>query len=152
MAHALPLELVEVLERAAAHPDGPEPLLSGNLECAACLYQVRPERVEQVRDLMRHPALRRLAAQILGRPRAPAAQHELLPPRISDVPSLVLAAMRRPHGMELLMEAPVELAAIQLRAHPFLVDAARRQLDAMPAFEPQQLPLPLTPHHGALAS
>lgn len=151
MAHALPVELVELLERAAAHPDGTEPLLRGDLECAACLYQVRPERVEHAREVMRHPLLRPLAAQILGRPRTPTPA-TCAAPRIKDVSSLVIAAMKRSQGMALLMEAPVELAAVQFATHPFLIDEARRRLDPAPSFDPQQLPLPLTPRPGVFAS
>lgn len=128
MAHALPVELIELLERAAAHPDGTEPLLRGDVECAACLYLVAPEQVELARSAMRNPELRPLASQILGRPRAPATTDEL--PRLKDLSTLFMAAMNQPHGMEVLLEAPIEQAAAQFAAPAILVDAARTRLKA----------------------
>jgi hypothetical protein len=38
---------------------------------------------------------------------------------------LLLEAQRRPFGLEVLLRAPVEAAAIQFQAHPFAVDRAR---------------------------
>ena len=38
---------------------------------------------------------------------------------------LLLEAKRRPHGMDVLLRAPVEAAAILFQAHPFAVERAR---------------------------
>jgi len=41
---------------------------------------------------------------------------------------LIVAAMSQLHGMDVLTQAPMEMAAVRFGAHPFLVEEARAQL------------------------
>ena len=127
----LPIEVVELLKRAASHPEGAGALLEGNLESAASLYQVHPTRVEQVRGwLSNGPAsLRRESEEIIGGTapgRLPAAPS----PAWKTVEQVIAEARALADGLELLANAPVETAATLLSAHPFVIDEARAQLDA----------------------
>lgn len=121
-------DVVDVLELASHHAEGTGPLFSGHLESVASLYQVHPDRLERARQALAEPGARRLAHECLGQrgwdqtPRT----HERVP--CTDVPSLIVAAMSQPNGMDVLTQAPMEMAAVLLGAHPFLVEEARQQL------------------------
>ena len=123
------MDAVELLALATRHEEGTGPLFSGHLESVAALYQVHPDRLERARQALSEPGARRLALECVGGqqdwnqlPRAP----ERVP--CTDVPSLICAAMSQPHGMDVLTQAPMEMAAVLFGAHPFLVEEARLQL------------------------
>ena len=122
----LSTEVVEVLERAAAHPDGGEALLTGQVAAVAALYQLHPEKVEAVRAHVALPGKRLQADAILERPRVqtvPAA-----PAPRADAASLIASASRSPAALDFLARAPLDTAAVVLGVHPFVVEQARVQL------------------------
>ena len=127
-AMELSLDAVDVLELATRHQEGTGPLFSGHLESVASLYQVHPDRLERARHALSEPAIRRAAVESVGQrlPHRDPRPHEQLP--CTDVPSLIVAAMSQLHGMDVLTQAPMEMAAVRFGAHPFLVEEARAQL------------------------
>ncbi len=121
-----------MVELAAAHLEGAQPLFEGHLESVASLYQVHPNRVERARTACTTPQARKLACELVQRaPRG--TQRVAATPRATprDVSTLVLEAMSSPATRELIMRAPMELAAVQLGAHPFVVEEARARLGAL---------------------
>lgn len=122
----LPPDLLALLEVAARHPAGLAPLLDGHLESVAALYQLHPDVVERIRDSLAAMGLQgRAAALALGvapghevAGRAPATD-------APDLEAVMRSALETPGGVELLLRAPVERAAVLLGAHPFVIDAAR---------------------------
>lgn len=137
MTPQLPHDVAALVQLAASHADGVLPLFEGHLESVASLYQVHPERVERARQAFCAPHARRLASALVDqtarRDHAPLSRTA---PR--DATDLVREALASHATMELLMKAPMELAAVQLGAHPFTVEEARLRL--------------ATPHTGARAS
>lgn len=126
MTH-LPNDVAALVELAASHADGAMPLFEGHLESVASLYQVHPERVERART---SPLARSLACELSQKPRTqvrPAATKRA----VKDVDSLVKEALASATARELIMRAPMELAAMQLGAHPFVVEEARAKLGAL---------------------
>ena len=126
MTH-LPNDVAALVELAASHADGAMPLFEGHLESVASLYQVHPERVERART---SPQARTLACELSQKPRVqvrPIAAKRA----VKDVDALVKDALASTVARDLVMRAPSELAAMQLGAHPFVVDEARARLGAL---------------------
>ena len=126
----LPHDVAALVELAAAHVDGPQPLFEGHLESVASLYQVHPARVERARTALTSPNARRLASALVESAPRCEARAPLSRPIHKDAAGLVTEAMASPRIMELVLRAPMELAAIQLGAHPFIVEEARLHLHA----------------------
>ena len=125
MTHQLPHDVAALVKLAAAHADGPQPLFEGHLESVASLYQVHPERLERAREAFTTPNVRRLACELAETsPRFDRRPLHTRAPR-KDAHSLLSEAMASPALMDVLLRAPMELAAIQLGAHPFIVEEAR---------------------------
>lgn len=120
----LPMHVVELLEHAARHPDGAQPLFDAQLECTAALYQVHPERVEAARSHFTD-ATRAKAELIVSRAVADQPREVETAPVRKDADAVISAALAMPHGFSLLMKAPIERAAVLLDAHPFVVEEAR---------------------------
>lgn len=142
----LPEAAVRMVKIAAQHPEGLAPLFEGDLECVAALYQVHPSLVERAREVLATPQARAAAGayalSVAPRRHAPMA-HRRQP---LDVGTLIAEAAIFPDGIALLTDAPVELAAVRLQAHPFLVEearawlATRRQAHAPPGLVPLAVP------------
>lgn len=124
----LPVPVVELLEHAARHPDGERPLFEAQLESTAALYQVHPRHVELARECLAQADDRREAELILSRTRRTVLEFPVPAPSPRGADEVIAAALALPHGVELLMKAPIELAAVQLQAHPFVVEEARVRL------------------------
>lgn len=126
----LPHDVVELLEVAASHPEGLAPLLEGHLESVAALYQFRPAEVERVRDCLSVLGLEARAAvlALFSDQRFMASQPALRSPPARDADAVVSAAMATPNGLEFLLHAPLETAAVLFQAHPFVVEQARERL------------------------
>ena len=125
MTHQLPHDVAALVKLAASHADGPQPLFEGHLESVASLYQVHPERLERAREAFATPYVRRLACELAQTsPRFDRHPLHAKAPR-KDAQSLLSEALASPALMDVLLRAPMELAAIQLGAHPFIVEAAR---------------------------
>ena len=125
----LPHDVAALVELAAAHAEGAQPLFEGHLESVASLYQVHPTRVEHARQTLAAPKARGLASAIAHQTIRCDDLRPVLsrkPPK--DAAALVQEAKASPLTMELVMRAPMELAAMQLGAHPFIVEAARQHL------------------------
>lgn len=127
----LPDDVVKLLEAAAVHPEGSGALFEGHLESVAALYQVHTQTIEELRACVEKPAVQDLAAQIVAAARRNATSLPLQtapeqhPPNLT---ALIAKAVALPHGLDLLTRGPIETAALQLGAHPFLVDEARLHL------------------------
>jgi hypothetical protein len=127
MTTGLATEHCELLSVALQHPEGIEPLFEAQLESAAALYQVRPERVEALRSLL-HGQVARVAALEAARG-ANAGQPAVEPPaRHLDARALLALAAKHEDDFAWLTQAPVELAATRFGAHVFVVEEARRLL------------------------
>jgi hypothetical protein len=93
---------------------------------------VHPRQVEAARSCLATPEARLEADRILRR----AGREPLVPrpsdatPAQRDVDAVLAAALALPNGIELLMKAPLETAAVLLGAHPFVVEEARLRLAA----------------------
>ena len=125
MTHQLPNDVAALVKLAAAHADGSQPLFEGHLESVASLYQVHPERLERAREAFTTPNVRRLACELAQTsPRFDRHPLHARAPR-KDAQSLLSEALASPALMDVLLRAPMELAAIQLCAHPFIVEEAR---------------------------
>jgi hypothetical protein len=137
----LPNDVAALVELAASHADGAQPLFEGHLESVASLYQVHPERVERARTVFTTPQNRKLAcelAQQAPRAKQPAEPTKRVPAK--DASTLVMEALASTATRELIMRAPMELAAVQLGAHPFVVDEARQRLGALQPSMPAERP------------
>ena len=66
---ALPSEVLEIIEAAAAHPEGFALLTGGNAEAVAILFGVRPQAIEAARELAAGPRRRRAMTEALARSR-----------------------------------------------------------------------------------
>jgi hypothetical protein len=131
-ARATQDEVRAAAERAAGHADGLAILREAPLECAAVLLGLDPLRLERVRAALADPdtladALRAHAhardRAASTRRSAPAGDAPVSPP--GDAAALLEAAGRRAGGLEILLEAPAECAAILFSVHPALVLRAR---------------------------
>lgn len=128
MTH-LPTDVAALVELAASHAEGAQPLFEGHLESVASLYQVHPEHVERARAACTTAHGRSLASLLVDRAVSGERRAVASPrPAGRDVASLMSEAMSSTSARDLILRAPVELAAIQLGAHPFVVDEARLQL------------------------
>ncbi len=126
----LPNDVAALVGLAAAHAEGAQPLFEGHLESVASLYQVHPARVEHARNTLAAPQARNLASAIADQTiRCDDLRPALSRKKAKDAATLVLEAKASPSTMELVMRAPMELAAMQLGAHPFIVEAARLHLN-----------------------
>ena len=125
MTHQLPHDVAALVKLAASHAEGPLPLFEGHLESVASLYQVHPERLSRAREAFTAPHVRRLACELAEASsrvdRRPL--HTRAPQK--DAQRLLTEAMESPALMDVLLRAPMELAAVQLGAHPFVVEEAR---------------------------
>ncbi len=126
----LPQDVVELVQHAARHPDGAGPLFEGDLESVAALYQVHPERVEHARRTLEAPQARLHATRLIS-DGAVGVEPPHRPAR-KGVDEVLAEALALPHGLELLTEAPLEMAAVLLAAHPFIVEEARARLAFLP--------------------
>ena len=90
----LPEDVAATLHQAARHPDGGAPLLEGNLESVAALYQLHPSRVERVRSVVAQPGYRSLAEAILAAAEAQPAP--VIVPRPSPTARALIAAPSGP--------------------------------------------------------
>ena len=124
---ALPSEVLEIIEAAAAHPEGFALLTGGNAEAVAILFGVRPQAIEAARELAAEPRRRRAMTEALARSRTkrkrPKAARRIPVPL--DARGLLEALDAFPGGRELLRGAPAETVAVLFGAHPFVVDEAR---------------------------
>jgi hypothetical protein len=127
MTH-LPHDVAALVELAAAHADGAQPLFEGHLESVASLYQVHPERVERARQAFTTPHARRLASALVDSVSRCDDRAPLFQKLHKDATDLVNEATSSANRMDLLLNAPMELAAVQLGAHPFIVEEARLRL------------------------
>lgn len=130
MTH-LPTDVAALVELAAAHVEGAQPLFEGHLESVASLYQVHPERVERARTACTTPQGRKLACELVQQARPGRERAAVTRATPKDVSMLVLEAVSSPVTRDLIMRAPMELAAVQLGAHPFVVEEARTRLGAL---------------------
>lgn len=64
MTHQLPHDVAALVELAASHAEGHQPLFEGHLESVASLYQVHPERLERAREAFTAPHFHRLACEL----------------------------------------------------------------------------------------
>ncbi len=117
-------DIAELVAQAAGHPEGLDPLLDSHLETAACLYQLHPVKVEAVRAWAAGAPEPLAAAKARAQP-SPVTQHSWRRPAARTPVELLAEAQRRPDGLDVLLRAPVEAAAIQFQAHPFAVEQAR---------------------------
>ena len=89
--------------------------------------RLRTDRVERART---SPQARSLACELSQQPRVD--RHPVITKRtVKDVDALVKEALGSSSARELIMRAPSELAAMQLDAHPFVIDEARARLGAI---------------------
>lgn len=139
MTLQLPQDVVALVELAADHADGAAPLFDANLECVAALYQVHPARVERARAAFASPSARLEAEALIschGHHPPPRAPRPVPAPK--DAAQLIAEATASPALWDVLLEAPVEQAAVLLGAHPFVVDEARLELVQAGATHPVQ--------------
>jgi len=129
-ARAAEAEALALVERAAAVPDGLALLQRAPLECVAVLLGVVPRIVERVRAALEDPALREEAAlrfaRAAGRRAAAPAAAAAPAPAPRDPEALLREAGARAGGLDLLLDAAPEAAAIVFGVHPDLVDRARQ--------------------------
>lgn len=128
MTTELPRETRELLSSALHHPEGAGPLWDAHLESAAALYQVKPARLEALRrELPVAPEAHVSRALICDvAPRLQVTERRATPP---DALELISLAATRPDGLDVLLRAPLETAAILFGAHVFAVEEARRLLE-----------------------
>jgi hypothetical protein len=127
MTH-LPNDVAALVELAASHADGAMPLFEGHLESVASLYQVHPSRVERART---SPQARSLACELSQKQPRVDRRPVVTKRVVKDVDALVKEALDSSATRELIMRAPSELAAMQLDAHPFVIDEARARLGSL---------------------
>jgi hypothetical protein len=125
MTLELPKDAVELLDLAVHHPDGASALWEGQLESTAALYQVHPSRVEALRERLSDDASR-AAAEATAETHPPPLPKVKAPSTPPDPRTLLAMAVARPEGLEMLLKAPLETAAICFGAHVFVVEEARR--------------------------
>lgn len=126
---ALALGHLEVLMQAVHHPDGTEPLWEAQVECAAALYQVHPERIEAVRAALTSEPVRAAAldaVRVLGGTCRSVGRRTVAP----NAHRLLVLAAHSAECREWLVKAPLERAATRFGAHVFEVEEARRALTA----------------------
>lgn len=132
MTHQLPHDVAALVKLAASHAEGHQALFEGHLESVASLYQVHPERLERAREAFTAPHARRLACELAdASPRVDRRPLHTRAPQ-KDAQTLLMEAMASPTVMDVLLRAPMELAAVQLGAHPFVVEEARLRHAANP--------------------
>lgn len=128
-ARAQAAEVLALVERAAQVSDGLALLERAPLECVAVLLGVEPRRVERVRAALEDPAVRAEAASAFARFTASRRAAAVPPPAPVRAPrdpdALLGAAAARDGGVELLLSAAPEAAAIAFGVHPDLVHRAR---------------------------
>jgi len=140
-------EVREVIERSARLHHGLAFVHLGPLECVALMLGVHPRLVEQARACLDRPDERTLlirtyvsAAERAGRePRASASPGAMPAPKGPE--ELILHAERHALGIEFLIRAPLETAAVIFAAHPDAVSAAREIL-ARRGIAPERPPEP----------
>lgn len=126
----LPTDVADLVELAASHAEGAQPLFEGHLESVASLYQVHPERVERARTACTTPHARRLASALVDQARPCEVRPVPVRAVRKDVFALLAEALASTSIRDLILRAPMELAAVQLGAHPFIVEEARLRLTA----------------------
>ncbi len=125
-------EVLALVDRAAAIPDGLALLEGAPLECIAVLLGVDPRAIERVRAALEDAALRGEAAlafeRAAARQRPTARASGSPPPPPRDPAALLAAARRREGGLAVLLDAAPECAAVVFGVHPDLVQRARGRL------------------------
>jgi hypothetical protein len=135
---ALPPELLDLVKRVAAYPHGLGFLHLASLETAAITLGVSAYAVDQARSMLLVPEGR---ATLIAEVRRAKSRGAILPhPSDTGYPSepetagtveeLVQRALEHPLGIRFLLDGPMEVVAITLRAHAFLVLEARDILQA----------------------
>lgn len=131
-------EVLALVERAARVPDGLAVLEGAPLECVAVLLGVAPGVVERARAALTDPAVRaaatrhhlRLTAGRRASSGAAAPPRPAAPPR--DPQSLLLVALARAGGVDVLLGAAPEAAAVAFGVHPELVLRTREAAGPLP--------------------
>ncbi len=138
---SLPKDVLGLLERVRAIPDGYALLLQGELESIACLLHASPDTIEHAREWAQtkeHLAALRWA--LLAGHEIP--EGEEAPPRFPghakppSPESLVEAVEHSPHTLDLLRNASPETVAVLFGVDPFVAAAARELVarrDAAPS-------------------
>jgi hypothetical protein len=127
-ARATEAELRAMLDRAAGAADGQALLRSAPLECAAILLGVEARLLERVRVTLDRPEPGDELAAVLGAGpsrRRPAADPPSPRTLVRDPHQLIDAARRQADGLDVLLSAAPEAAAIAFGVHPDLVHGAR---------------------------
>ena len=125
-------EILELLERSTAIPRGLAFVHCAPLDSVAVTLGVHPHVVEHACDCLDHAEARammiRFFARALERRRSrmpPAPPREEAP---ADPEQLIRTAEAHPLGLEFLLHAPFETAALMFGVHPFVVLGARERL------------------------
>lgn len=133
LAGRLEPELRALVERSAALPRGLAFVRRGPVECVAAALGAHPRLVERLRRSLEEPEQRALAiaafSRARGAPRTSLEREPGLSP-VCDPARLAAEAERHPLGIQFLLCAPLENAAIAFGAHPEVVAGARRILAA----------------------
>ena len=131
-------DLIDLLERAAAHPRGLAFLHLGPVESVAVTLGVDARVVDRARETFDDPLQRaemidefhhameriRSAGGLTARARLPIQT----PPALAGPAELIDAAEAHPLGVEFLLEASPEAVAVIFGVHPFVVHEARELL------------------------
>ena len=129
---ALTPDVLRLVQRAAALPNGMAVIERAPLECASILLGARPVQIEQARAALAAPLARAAAAAALARAvpdgRGAAGAEPRPLPRTAE--ALVRAAERTPAALRILASASPECAAVIFSVKPALVLEARALLAA----------------------
>jgi hypothetical protein len=129
----LAADVLELLERSAAVPHGLAFVHLAPHECVAAALGVHPDTVERTCDCLDHEprgAVIRAYSRALERQRTqPPAAPASFVARAPQGPDEVIArAEKHALGLQFLLCAPLETAAIMFSVHPEVVHEAREQL------------------------
>ncbi len=125
-------EVLELLERSTAIPRGLAFVHRAPLDSVAVTLGVHPRVVEHACDCLDHAEARAMMIRYFAR--ALERRRSRMPPApppeeaATDPELLLRTAEGHPFGLEFLLHAPFETAALMFGAHPFVVLAARELL------------------------
>ena len=127
-------EILDLLERSTAIPDGLAFVHDGPIDSVAVTLGVHPGLIVQACDCLDHAEQRAMLVRhferALERRRTSFLPTSGLAPSPTTASELIEAAERQQGGVAFLVNAPFETAAILFAVHPFLVLEAREQLTA----------------------